>query len=126
MGICLSAFLFPPGQQRSYAASPKKASWQDDAAAKRRDDLLKIPVEWRLSEDDLERARKQRCIAGDFLDGLLDDETMYLTNLDVSALLEMMANGSLTALKVTRAFCKRLAYAHQLVGQLAVDQERSM
>jgi len=62
-------------------------------------------------------ARSRRRIAGDFIESLLDNETRDITSVDAPDLADAMANGSLTALKVVTAFCKR---AHQLVRPLAL------
>jgi amidase len=90
------------------------ASWQTIAAQKRERDMAKIPAEWRLPQEVLDRARQQRSIADDFIDGLLDAESRSPTNPDTPALMAMTANGSLSAVRLTTAFCKRAAYAHQL------------
>ncbi|RSL96388.1 hypothetical protein CEP52_011517 [Fusarium oligoseptatum] len=90
------------------------ASWQETAARKRQQDLAKIPTPWRLSPDVIEQAKQRRSIADDFVDGLLDSDTRRITNLDVPALMELTGNGSLSAVCLTTAFCKRAAYGHQL------------
>ncbi|RSM07168.1 hypothetical protein CDV31_008720 [Fusarium ambrosium] len=89
-------------------------SWQETAARKRQQDLAKIPTPWRLSPDVIEQAKQRRSIADDFIDGLLDSDTRRITNLDVPALMELTGNGSLSAVCLTTAFCKRAAYGHQL------------
>ncbi|KAG8626036.1 hypothetical protein KVT40_006437 [Elsinoe batatas] len=47
--------------------SVSNVSWQEKARAKRTETLAKIPEEWRLSSDDLERARQQRDLTGPFI-----------------------------------------------------------
>ncbi len=88
--------------------------WQAIAAQKRQRDMAKIPPEWRLPQDVLDPAKLRRNIADEFIDSLLDPDSKSLTNLDAPALMAMTANGSLTAVRLTTAFCKRAAYAHQL------------
>ncbi|KAK5659687.1 hypothetical protein OQA88_897 [Cercophora sp. LCS_1] len=100
-------------------ADPKNASWQETAARKRRTDMSKIPDKWRLSKDVLDHAKQLRSIADDFIDGLLGGDTRRLTGLDVPELMRMTVTGSLTAVELTTAFCKRAAYAHQLVRWLS-------
>jgi amidase len=96
------------------------ASWEVIAAEKRLRDLAKIPPEWKLPQEVLDHAKQHRSVADDFIDNLLDEESRYLTNLDAPALMDQTANGSLTALNLTTAFCKRAAYAHQLVRPMVV------
>lgn len=96
-----------PGKERH--------SWQEIAAAKREENMAKISKEWLLSEAVLDEGRQRKKITGDFIESLLDSETRRVTSLDNGEILELIANGSLTALQVITAFCKRGAYAHQLV-----------
>ena len=77
--------------------------------------MEKIPKDWRLPEAILVNGRKEKKIAGDFIEGLLDSRTREITGFDSGEILELISNGSLTAIEVTGAFCKRAAYAHQLV-----------
>lgn len=89
--------------------------WQELAARKRQRDLDKIPLQWKLSPQVIQQAKHRRSIADDFLDGLLDSETRLITNWDVPALMAMTGNGSLSAVSLVTAFCKRAAFGHQLV-----------
>lgn len=89
-------------------------SWQEIAAAKRNENMDKIPKEWHLSPGVLDEGRKRKKIAGDFIESLLDPETRRITSLDNGEILELVRKGSLTAVQVTMAFCKRGSYAHQL------------
>ena len=89
--------------------------WKDVAAAKRAENMGKIPQEWRLPKEVLVEAKKRKSIAGAFIESLLDTETRTITGLENERILDFIRNGSLTALRVTAAFCKRAAYAHQLV-----------
>src|SRR5690348_8319132 len=89
--------------------------WEEVATQKQQQDMQKIPLEWRLSQHIVDRARKQKNITNNFIDELLDDKTKHVTSLDAPILVERTGNGSLTALEVVIAFCKRAALAHQLV-----------
>lgn len=89
--------------------------WQDIAATKRRENMSKIPQEWLLTEKVLTEGKQRKKIAGDFIENLLDSATTKITSMDNDELLSLLADGSLSALQVTSAFCKRAAYAHQLV-----------
>lgn len=110
--FALPALMAGLGAEHATAAVP----WQTIAAQKRERerDMAKIPPEWRLPQDVLDQSRLRRSIADDFIDSLLDSDSKSLTNLDAPAVMAMTANGSLTAVRLTTAFCKRAAYAHQL------------
>ena len=77
--------------------------------------MEKIPKDWRLPEAILIDEGKEKKIAGDFIEGLLDPRTREITGLDSGEILDLISNASLTAIEVTEAICKRAAYAHQLV-----------
>ncbi len=114
--LCLGLFFAPPARMAVLRAGHATAAapWQTIAAQKRQRDMAKIPPEWRLAQDILDQAKLRRSIADEFIDSLLDSDSRSLTNLDAPALMAMTANGSLTAVRLTTAFCKRAAYAHQL------------
>ena len=94
-----------------------RQTWQDRVAAKQRDTMAKIPQDWLLSDTILSEGKKQTKIAGKFIEDLLDPETRGITGRDSDEILELIATGSLSALEVILAFCKRAAYAHQLVSK---------
>jgi hypothetical protein len=89
--------------------------WQEVAQAKRARELAKIPSEWRLSSEVKESALKRRVIAGEFIESLLDKETLHITRLDPVELMEKTGNGTLSAYDLVKAFSKRAAYGHQIV-----------
>ncbi|EWG51017.1 hypothetical protein FVEG_10130 [Fusarium verticillioides 7600] len=91
-----------------------KSSWETRAAAKRAATLDKIPSEWRLSSEDIERAQSQRDITGPFIEQFLDEETVSITSLKTVEILNAVSERELTATKVVRAFCQRAAVAHQI------------
>ncbi|KAF8846807.1 amidase [Acephala macrosclerotiorum] len=93
---------------------PGKQSWQVIAAEKRCRDMAKIPKDWILPESVVKESRARRSIMGNFIEDLLDGETLLITNLDVPEIVERTSNGSLTAVQVVTAYSKRAAYAHQL------------
>jgi hypothetical protein len=95
--------------------SGRTQPWHQVARAKREGELAKIPEDWRLSKDTIEEARRQKVIAGAFIEGLLDQNTLRITRLDPVDLVESTSNGSLSAYDLVKAFCKRAAYGHQLV-----------
>lgn len=93
----------------------KGQKWQSIAAAKRREIMSKIPKEWLRSDNVLAEGKERKQIAGEFIERLLDSKTLNITCLDNEELLELMSSGYLSATEVISAFCKRAAYAHQLV-----------
>jgi amidase len=90
--------------------------WKSVAAKKRQDILSSIPEEWRLSQDVLDTARSTERLVGPFIESLLDTETAGITRLDCRAILDTIGKGDLSAAQVVLSFCKRTAYAHQLVS----------
>lgn len=117
---CLATLLINFGVDGVFMAAlsrPTKAKpWQEIVAAKRSADDAKIPATWRLDPRTISEAKAARRIAGDFIEGLLDDATCHITAMDVTDLVDSMANGSLTAVQVVTAFSQRASYAHQMVG----------
>ncbi|KAF5718426.1 general amidase [Fusarium mundagurra] len=102
------------GQPRESLSKMNGNSWEARAAAKRAATLDKIPSEWRLSSEDLERAQSQRDITGSFIEKFLGKETVSITSLKSVEILNALSEKELTATKVVRAFCQRAAVAHQI------------
>ncbi|KAL5336520.1 amidase signature domain-containing protein [Aspergillus crustosus] len=98
--------------------SRRSARWQHVASEKREANLAKIPPEWILEPQILEDGRSRHSIAGDYIENLLDAKSQYVTDMDIPELVARMENGTLTAVEVVTAFCKRAAYAHQLSNLL--------
>ncbi|KAK7420427.1 hypothetical protein QQZ08_010414 [Neonectria magnoliae] len=99
---------------RTALTSSDDQSWSQAARKKNEENDARISENWRLSSTVLEEAKGKRKIAGPYIESLLDDETRSITALDVPELIESMRKGSLSAVQVVSAFCKRAAYAHQL------------
>jgi len=95
--------------------------WEIKAGEKRASVLAKIPAEWRLSPADLELASKQRDLTGSFIQKYLDADTISIITKDSVPLVQAIRNGELTSLKVTTAFCKTAAVAHQIVSLASRD-----
>lgn len=87
------------------------SSWEELAADKRKRINDSIPHEWRL------QALPSDDSVFDFpaKSGLLSDQELKITESTASDLVQQLAEGKLTAVAVTTAFCKRAALAHQLV-----------
>ncbi len=98
---------------RTKAAS----QWKSTALAKRLAIYGEIPEQWRLRPSVIRRCRKQRRLAGDVIEKLLDTKSRRITALRTQDLLTQISSGALTCTEVAQAFCKRSAYAHQLVGR---------
>ncbi|KAL4871744.1 hypothetical protein BDV12DRAFT_206028 [Aspergillus spectabilis] len=98
--------------------SRRSARWQHVASEKREANLAKIPPEWILEPQILEDGRSRHSIVGDYIENLLDAKSQYVTDMDIPELVARMENGTLTAVEVVTAFCKRAAYAHQLSNLL--------
>src|ERR1700726_1577424 len=107
----LSTVVLPTNRLLPSMSSAQGQSWRDIARNKMQEGFGKIPKEWVLSSSILNKAKTRRKIAGDFIEGLLDDETIHTTNLDAPELIQHMSNGSVSAVQVVTAFCKRAAYA---------------
>lgn len=94
--------------------------WQAIAAEKRAKTMAQIPREWILSASNLSEGKLRRSLAGEFIESLLDHDTLSITNMDVPEIAQSTSNGSLTAVQVVMAFCKRAAFAHQLVSPFTI------
>jgi amidase len=92
-----------------------RASWKTIAAERRAEIHKKIPTEWLLPSAVLEKGKQEKRIVGSFIEGLLDSDTLKITSLDPVEIASRIATGALTSVKVVTAFCKRAAFAHQLV-----------
>lgn len=96
--------------------SRRQVQWQKIASEKREANMTKIRPEWLLEPQVLEDGRSRRSIVGDYMESLLDTKSRYVTDMDVPELVARMESGALSAVEVVTAFCKRAAYAHQLVS----------
>ncbi|KAL5312879.1 hypothetical protein ACEPPN_019305 [Leptodophora sp. 'Broadleaf-Isolate-01'] len=89
-------------------------SWQEIVAEKRKAIHQLIPGDWLLPTDVLTRAENTPKLVGDFIESLLDPETLEITALGPVDILARIREGTYTAVNVTTAFCKRAVYTHQL------------
>ncbi|KAL8407790.1 hypothetical protein RB594_006570 [Gaeumannomyces avenae] len=99
-------------------AVAQSPTWQQAAAAKRHATNAKIPSEWRLSGKDVAIAKSRKAITGEYIEKFLDTKTLHITSQDAPYLIASMGNGTLTAVEVCMAYCKRAAIAHQMSGIL--------
>jgi amidase len=93
-----------------------EASWEAKAAAKRASTLAKIPPEWLLDKKEIEKGLKQRNLTGPFIEQYLSPEEVAIIHQGSTTLVEKIRERELSAVQVTRAFCKTAAIAHQIVS----------
>jgi amidase len=89
-------------------------SWKAAAAAKRASTLEKVPLPWRLDPAQLEEAKRQRNLAGAFIQQFLQPCEIAIVSRDSVDLVNDIKDGKLTATEVATAFCKTAAIAHQI------------
>ena len=95
--------------------------WQDIAARKRAAVHSLIPPEWLIPAPKLEEYKKWGATKGVLhvpreCGILLKEEIEITENFDAVGLADELKSGRLTAVDVTRSFCKRAAVAQQLVS----------
>lgn len=95
------------------------APWQDRAQAKVKSTMSKIPLEWRLSKEQLDTAKATRKLTGKFFQSFLDPRELEITSTKYSSvtLVERIRTKCLSALEVARAYSKAAAVAHQIVSR---------
>jgi amidase len=87
--------------------------WKKKAAAKRASQYESIPKDWRLPKPIPQPKNTYEYLK---ISGVLTPEELAITETtDAATLLRKMASGSLSAVEVTKAFCKRAAIAQQLI-----------
>lgn len=96
------------------------ATWQERAAAKRESIATSIPQEWRLDATVIQKSSQQRDISGAYIEGLIDQETVAITQLDSLEIVAAIQSRRYSAVQVTTAFCRRAAVAQQIVCTLNI------
>ncbi|EFX00134.1 amidase [Grosmannia clavigera kw1407] len=101
------------------SAKPPK-SWQEARDAKRAEQLLRIPVEWRLSEANRPAADTSDLRPAAASSGILSERELAITGdgHDATSLVAAIAQGTYTATETVTAFCKRAAISQQLCRSL--------
>ena len=92
--------------------------WEDIGAEAREKLTSSIPSEWRIPKDELPPAEQLDVTGFPAKSGLLTDNELAITDSYATQIVQNIAKGEWKAEDVTRAFCKRAAIAHQLVGLL--------
>ncbi|CAM9023371.1 unnamed protein product [Wickerhamomyces anomalus] len=87
--------------------------WKQTARNKKNFVLSKIPEEWILQEIRTPDEEPNVC---DYLDKLLDEREVYITNLTLKQLLSEQLSGKLSALEIAKAFTHRAALTHQITN----------
>lgn len=91
------------------------SNWQTRAAEKRKSLLASIRDDWKLSPEDLAKAKSQRDITGVVPEHLKAAEVSILAK-DAPDIVNHLKDGTYSALQVTTAFCKAPAIAYQIVS----------
>lgn len=91
-----------------------RESWQDAARGKVEDINSRIPEQWILSDNELERAKKQRNLTGAFIEQYLNEDEKRIISHGSVELVDKIKHREYTAIDVTQAYCKTAAIAHQI------------
>ena len=73
-----------------------------------------VPERWRITQEDKDRAGKERRLNGPFIESFLSQSENNIVQTDSSELCDQLASRSLSSLEVTEAFCKSAAIAQQI------------
>lgn len=104
--------------------SNEECSWQQRVEQKRQRCANKIPAEWRMPDEVIASLHtplayhRNDLIRNDIIrkSGIMTKHELQITeDYTVRELLAALANGSLSSVEVTVAYCKRAAIAQQLV-----------
>lgn len=87
--------------------------WGKLATEKQASTLKCIPKEWILERIPSAKEEPNSAV---FLDKVLPDDEVVITNKPLHVLASEISKGQLTAISVTKAFCHRAALAHQLLN----------
>ena len=95
---------------------PFRESWQARAKVKVAEIYSRIPIEWRLDQVDLEKARNQRNLTGPFIESFLNYREVDIIRNDSLQLVKKIKSKRHTAVEVVQTYCKTAAIAQQIVG----------
>ncbi|KAJ6036184.1 general amidase [Penicillium herquei] len=88
--------------------------WQTKAENKRASLRASIPEEWRLDQEILDRASKQRNLTGQYIEQYLEPDEISIIRHESTTIVENIRNKKWTSLQVAKAFCKTAAISQQL------------
>jgi amidase len=95
--------------------------WSEISKAKREAIENSFPSEWRVPSDLLPDDSELSVLDWPETSGWFTTEELSITSLPLQELLEKLAAGKLSSVKVTKAYCKRAVAAHQLVRTLVAS-----
>ncbi|KAK3688864.1 amidase [Podospora appendiculata] len=98
---------------------PGIANWELIGAKKRASLIAAIPPEWTIPADLLPPPSQDDVTTFPSTSGWFTPSELAITNSTAADLVAKLADGTLTSVAVTRAFCKRAAAAHQLTNCLS-------
>ncbi|KAI8582354.1 hypothetical protein K450DRAFT_228571 [Umbelopsis ramanniana AG] len=93
--------------------------WQQRASAAQERREKQLPDEYRIPKDKMPDASVKDVMNFPRESGLFSNEELEITELSVPALLKAIEDKKWTAVQVTKAYCKRAAYAQQLLNCLS-------
>ena len=86
-------------------------SWQDRAKAKAAEIHSRIPKQWTLDQVDLDNAKNQRDLTGQFVGSFLTDREVDIIRNCSIQLVEKIKCQHHTAVEVVQAYCRTAAIA---------------
>ena len=92
-------------------------SWREKAKAKMANMRADIPEIWLLKQADLEDAKKQRKLSGDFFEKHLNSRDLEIIRNDSVQLVDKIKARLYTAVEVAQTYCKAAAVAQQIVSR---------
>jgi len=96
-----------------------ETDWTDIAAKAQTKLRNSIPAEYRIPHDKLPPEDQLDVTGFPAKCGLMSEGELKITESYATEIVGAVAAGEWTAVEVTKAFCKRAAIAHQVVGHLA-------
>lgn len=93
--------------------------WQQRANAAQERREQQLPDEYRIPKDKMPDDSVNNVLNFPRESGLFSDEELEITEISVPALLKAIEDKKWTAVQVTKAYCKRAAYAQQLLNCLS-------
>ena len=90
--------------------------WKEISAKAQEKTSASIPPEWRIPKDQLPAPEQLDVTGFPAKCGLLTENELAITDSYATDIVQKIAAGEWKAEDVTRAFCKRAAIAHQVVG----------
>lgn len=79
-------------------------------------------MDWRLPQEELDKAASQRDITGPFIEHYLEPSELDIIKYDAKSLAFKLQRNLVSAKQVTLAFCKTAAIAHQIVSMTATSR----